>query len=115
MKWNGKTKGFLSGYKFFFFSIEYLGLRLTYFFCFFVSIVYVLLLRKNRNAVMSFQVKSFGVSRLKAFFLAGRTFYNYATTLVDKHALRIKWRQKYTFNITNEKFIKDLLSSAWNP
>lgn len=112
MKWNGKTKGFLSGYKFFFFSIEYLGLRLTYFFCFFTSLAYVLLLRKNRNAVMSFQMKSFGVSRLTSFFLAARTFYNYATTLVDKHALMIKSRKKYTFNVKNEKFIKNLLAEG---
>lgn len=112
MKWDGKTKGYALGYQFFFFLIKHLGLNIAYVFCFFVASIYTFLLRKQKKAVVQFQKKSFGHGTIVANYKAWKTFYNYATTLVDKFAIAIKWRKKYKFNITNDSYIKQLLKDG---
>ena len=108
-RWDGKTKGTLCGYKFFVFCIDNLGLRFSYFFCFFVSIFYTLALVKARRGVMSFHIKSFNVSRLRAFHMAQQTFFNYSRTLVDKIALSLSRKEQYSFDSKNDGFIQEKL------
>jgi len=111
-KWDGKTKGFLLGYKFFVFCIEHMGLRLSYFFCFIVSIFYTISLGKSRRAVMSFHIKSFNVNRVEAFFRAQQTFFNYAKTLVDKIAMSLHRKHQFSFERKNDNYIKELLEKG---
>ena len=53
-KWDGKSKGSLLGYKFFIFCIRTLGVKLSYFFCFFVAIYFVFFAKKQRIALVNF-------------------------------------------------------------
>ena len=111
-KWDGKTKGSLRGYKFFIFCIEKMGLRLSYFFCFIVSLFYTISLGKSRRAVMSFHVTSFNVSRVEAFFRAQQTFFNYAKTLVDKIAMSLHRKHQYSFDCKNDNYLRELLEKG---
>jgi predicted LPLAT superfamily acyltransferase len=111
-KWDGKTQGSLLGYRFFVFCIEKLGLRFSYFFCFFVSIFYTFSLAKARRGVMSFHIKSFNVGRARAFFMAQQTFFNYSRTLVDKIAISMSRKKQYSFDSKNGAFIQEKLNDG---
>ena len=107
-KWDGKTKGSLWGYKFFVFCINFLGLRIAYFFCYFVAYYYILFASKQREGLIQFYMIGFCYSRKKAKKLAFQNFYMFGQTLIDRIAMFTKREDKFTYTFNNEKVIKNI-------
>ena len=109
-KWDGKTRGSLLGYKFFIFCIRTLGVKLSYFFCFFVAIYFVFFAKKQRKALVNFFKIGFEKSIIKANQMAFVTFYKFGQTLIDRIALMTSRSKQYTFEFNNEKVLFEMLS-----
>lgn len=101
-KWDGKTKGNLLGYRFFVFCIQFFGLNVAYFFCFFVALYFILFAKKERNAIVQFNQTAFGLSKWKAYRLAFKNFNQFGQILIDRIALKTKLKSKFSFQFNNE-------------
>ena len=107
-KWDGKTKGSLWGYKFFIFIIRTFGIRVSYFFCYFVSFYYILFAKTQKEALIQFYTVGLGNSRKEAKKLAFTNFYNFGQTLIDRVAMLTNKQSKFTHTFNNEKVLREL-------
>jgi len=107
-KWDGKTKGSLLGYKFFVFCINFLGLKISYFFCYFVSYYYIFFAGKERDGLIQFYQVGLGKSKKEAKKLARKNFYQFGQTLIDRIAMFTKRKKKFTHTFNNEKVLHQL-------
>ena len=109
-KWDGKTKGSLLGYKFFIFCINTLGVKVSYFFCFWVASYFVLFAKKQRNGLVNFYQTGFGISRWKSYKLTFIGFYKFGQTLIDRIALSSSKSGSYTFDFENEQALIKMIN-----
>lgn len=107
-KWDGKTKGSLWGYKFFIFIIKTFGIRVSYFFCYFVSFYYILFAKTQKEALIQFYTVGFGYSEKEAQKLAFKNFYNFGQTLIDRVAMLTNKQKAFTHTFNNEKVLREL-------
>lgn len=109
-KWDGKSKGSLWGYKFFIFCIKSLGVRFSYFFCFFVASYFVFFAKKQRTGLIQFYKVGFGYSAIKSIRFSFLTFFKFGQTLIDRIALMSGKRKMYSFEFKNEKVLIEMLN-----
>lgn len=107
-KWNGKTRGSLWGYKFFVFCIRVFGLRVSYFFCYFVSAWYVLFSRNAREGLHQFYTKGLGLDKREVKKITFRNFYLFGQTLIDRIAMQTSKRKAFTYTFNNERVLREL-------
>lgn len=107
-KWDGKSKGSPLGYRFFILCIRFLGVRISYFFCFFVAGYFVLFARKQRNGLMQFYKQGFGFSTRKSMQYAAANFYQFGQIIIDRVALRTKRKSFYTHSFDNEIVLRQM-------
>jgi predicted LPLAT superfamily acyltransferase len=107
-KWDGKTKGSLWGYKFFIFIIKTFGIRVSYFFCYFVSFYYILFAKTQKDALIQFYTVGLGHSKKQAKKLAFKNFYNFGQTLIDRVAMLTNKQNAFTHTFNNEKVLREL-------
>ncbi|HIP31515.1 MAG TPA: lipid A biosynthesis acyltransferase [Crocinitomicaceae bacterium] len=107
-KWDGKTKGSLLGYKFFVFCIRFFGLKVSYFFCYFVSFYFILFAKKQRNGILQFYTLGMGKTKKEAKKMAFKNFYNFGQTLIDRIAMHTNKRKSFTHRFNNEKVLRKM-------
>jgi len=107
-KWDGKTRGSLFGYRFFVWCIQFFGLRLAYFFCFFVSFYFILFAHKQRKGLLEFYRLGLGYGRFKALRTASKTFNMFGRVLIDRIALKTRRKKQYTFSFENEEVLVNM-------
>jgi len=107
-KWDGKTKGSLLGYKFFVFCIRFFGLNVSYFFCYFVSLYFILFAKKQREGLLQFYTVGLDYSRKKAKKAAFDNFYNFGQTLIDRIAMQTDKRKAFNHTFNNEEVLRKM-------
>ena len=99
--WNGKSKGKPWGYRFFIKIIHIFGVHFAYFFAIWVSLFYVIFAHKERKGLMQFFRVGMGYSGLQSLFATIRTFYNFATVIIDRFALRSSRKKEFKHTFKN--------------
>jgi predicted LPLAT superfamily acyltransferase len=107
-RWDGKTKGSLTGYKIFLFFINSLGLDFAYRLLRLVTYYYYLFAAKQKTALLDFYQNTLHFSPSEAKKLARRNFYIFGQTLVDRAAFLLGDTQKYTHVFENEQYLIDI-------
>lgn len=107
-KWDGKSKGSLWGYRFFVFCIRTFGVRISYFFCFFVAGYFILFATKQRNGLIQFYKKGLHYSGFKSFRAASANFYQFGQIIIDRIALKTHRKKIYTHSFNNEKVLREM-------
>ncbi|MBC9810950.1 lipid A biosynthesis acyltransferase [Crocinitomicaceae bacterium CZZ-1] len=107
-KWDGKTKGFLWGYRFFIFCIRFFGVRISYFFCIWVSGYFILFARKQKKGLVQFYQTGFGFSKIKSLRYAAANFYEFGKIIIDRIALRTPRKRIYTHSFDNEIVLRNM-------
>ena len=107
-KWNGKSKGFLFGYKFFVFCVNKFGVIAPYFFSYFVALFYFLFLKDQRRGLVQFYYLGLRFSKLKSFIYSFINFSNFGKTLIDRIALLSNRKNIFSYTFNNEKVLLDM-------
>lgn len=110
--WNGKSKGKPWGYRFFIKIIDLFGVRFAYSFAIGVSFFYVLFSGKERKALLQFFKKGLHYSSGKAFIATMETFYNFATVIIDRFALRTDRKKEYDHTFKNKHYLLEMNSGG---
>ncbi|WP_439556979.1 LpxL/LpxP family acyltransferase [Dyadobacter sp.] len=107
-RWDGKTKGSLTGYKIFLFFINSLGLNFAYLLLRVVTFYYYLFAAKPRRALLDFYQNTLHVSERAARKLVRANFYIFGQTLVDRAAFLLGKTEQFTHTFENEQYLIDI-------
>ncbi|MCE7062086.1 lysophospholipid acyltransferase family protein [Dyadobacter sp. CY343] len=107
-RWDGKTKGSLTGYKIFLFFINTLGLNFAYYLLRIVTFYYYLFASKPRNALLDFYQNILHFQRAGAKKLVRKNFYIFGQTLVDRAAFLLGKNEQFTHTFENEQYLIDI-------
>lgn len=107
-RWDGKTKGSLTGYKIFLFFINTLGLGFAYGLLRVVTYYYYLFAAKPRKALLDFYQNTLQISGPDARKMARRNFYIFGQTLVDRAAFLLGKDQQFSHVFENEQYLIDI-------
>jgi predicted LPLAT superfamily acyltransferase len=110
--WTGKTKGSLMGYRFFIYTIDYLGVKFAYFCCHFVSFYFLVFAKNQRKGLQDFYSNGLNYSKIRTLSICRRTFYNFGQSLIDRLALMTSRKDAYTYDFENEKVLKEMAARA---
>jgi predicted LPLAT superfamily acyltransferase len=109
-KWEGKTRGGLSGHKFFVFILNTFGLRFAYFFLRFVALYFFLTARSTKNCLKYFR-EIHGYGKLKALRCTYQNYFMFGQILLDKVAMLSNVKTRFTIehegHVENLKNLKD--------
>ena len=111
-QWSGKTIGPLIGYKFFLYTIKWLGVKSAYFILDFVTFYYYLFARKSRENVQDFYIKALIISKKEAKKLCKNNFKLFGQTLVDRNAFLLGKEELYTYDFDNEESLVQIHESG---
>ncbi|CAG4995033.1 hypothetical protein DYBT9275_01527 [Dyadobacter sp. CECT 9275] len=111
-RWDGKTRGSLTGYKIFLFFIRHLGLGFAYTLLRIVTYYYYLFASGPRNILIQFYQNSFHFSKEKARKLARRNFYIFGQTLVDRAAFLLGKVDTFSHTFENEQYLVDIRNAG---
>lgn len=107
-RWDGKTKGSLTGYKIFLFFINTLGLKFAYGLLRIVTFYYYLFAAKPRRALLDFYQNTLHISAAQSKSLARRNFYIFGQTLVDRAAFLLGKDREFSHVFENEQYLIDI-------
>lgn len=106
--WKGKTRGGLSGYRFFILLLKYPGLKFSYFFLRFVVMYFVLFVPKARKPIFDYFRNILGFSYWKSVRYVFKNFYKLGQVLLDKVALLAGFSNKFTFDFEGEEYLHEM-------
>lgn len=107
-RWDGKTKGSLTGYKIFLFFINTLGLGFAYGLLRVVTYYYYLFAAKPRRALLDFYQNTLHIAGPDARKMARKNFYVFGQTLVDRAAFLLGKDRQFSHVFENEQYLIDI-------
>ncbi|MGG7662002.1 lipid A biosynthesis acyltransferase [Dyadobacter sp. BHUBP1] len=107
-RWDGKTKGSLTGYKIFLFFINTLGLGFAYGLLRVVTYYYYLFAAKPRKALLDFYQNILHIAAPDARKMARKNFYIFGQTLVDRAAFLLGKDRQFSHVFENEQYLIDI-------
>ncbi|MGN7888041.1 LpxL/LpxP family acyltransferase [Dyadobacter sp. 22481] len=111
-RWDGKTKGSLTGYKIFLFFINTLGLGFAYGLLRAVTYYYYLFAAKPRRALLDFYQNTLHITSSDARKMARRNFYIFGQTLVDRAAFLLGKDREFSHIFENEQYLIDIRNAG---
>lgn len=110
-KWDGKTKGSLSGHKIFVLLIKKMGLNAAYLLLIFVAFWFALFSRKGSKAQFYFFRKRLKYSFFKSLISVYKNNFILGQILIDKIAILSGLKHKFTTEHTNAFVIEDMIEN----
>ena len=104
-RWDGKSKGTLSGYKIFIFSIKTFGVGFAYALSRIVANYFFFFSKHNRVALIDFYTTALNYKYKKALQLTNLNFYRFGQTLIDRYAFLLGQSDKYTYSFDHEDYL----------
>jgi predicted LPLAT superfamily acyltransferase len=93
-KWEGRSRGGITGHRIFVFILKVFGLRVAYFFLRFVAFYFFVTARSTKTVLKYFR-EIIGYRGLKAYIAAYHNYYLFGQVLLDKVALLSGMDNKY--------------------
>jgi len=110
--WHGKTRGGLTGYKIFIFTIETFGVKSAYFILAFVSFYYLFAAPYASRSLYFYYRSIHGYSLPKAVISIYKTYYVYGQTIIDKICIGAGKRFDYTYTFDGKENLVELAKSG---
>ena len=106
-EWDGKSRGTVLGFSVFVFFLKNFGIRAAYALMHLPIPYFCIKERDNWRGLFAYFNKRLGYSYLKSALSIYKTYYVFGQSLVDKVAVSIGFRDKYTFEFDGESFLKE--------
>lgn len=108
-EWEGKTRGGVSGYKFFVFLIKKLGVSSAYFFLKIVAAYFLFASRKTNRTIYFYFKEIHKYGKLKSLYSIYLNYCMLGKTLVDKVAWQSGADSSYNTNFTKEPYLRKFI------
>jgi predicted LPLAT superfamily acyltransferase len=106
--WEGKTRGGLTGYRIFIFTLRRLGLYPAYFLLVFVSFYYFLFARKSNKYIYYLYRKRLHYRSLRARWAVYRNYYIFGQVLIDKVAAMAGMGDRFSYDFDGEEYLRGM-------
>lgn len=106
--WKGTTRGGLWGYKFFIFSLRFLGLGFAYFILAFIVVYFAAFAPKATRSIYYYFHTIREQSVFKSFINIFRNYYVFGQIILDKTALLANFETSFTYDFDGEHHLHDL-------
>ena len=109
-KWKGRSKGTILGYRIFVWCIKNIGIRSSYFVLYFVATYYFIFERKSNQYISYYFKNRLNFSALKTKLSVFRSYFVFGKVLIDKTAISVGLRNRFTYEFDGIENIKNLLA-----
>ena len=106
--WKGQTRGGVSGYKIFVWTLRNFGISFAYFLLVFVVSYFIFTSGKAFRAVYRYFHERMNYGKLKSLISIYRNYYVFGQILVDKLALLAGFQHKFTFDFEGEEYLRQM-------
>ena len=106
--WQGKTRGGISGYKIFVWTLKHLGLSFAYFLLIFVVTYFVFASRKAVVQMYSFFRRRLGWGFFRTLGGIWKNYYVFGQVILDKIAMLAGFQYKFTFDFEGEEYLRQM-------
>ena len=110
--WKGQSKGSILGYKIFIFFIKYLGLRASYGLLYFVAFYFVFSSYSTSRNIYTYYHRRLNYSKIKAMISIFTSYVQFGKTLIDRVAVTVGLKNRFTFEFDGIKNIKTLIAQG---
>ncbi len=104
--WEGKTRGGVTGYRIFAWTLRYAGLSFAYFVLYFVAFYFVFNSGKAFTAISGFYRHRLHYGFFRALISVYRNYNRFGQILLDKVALMAGFNRKFTFDFEGEEYLR---------
>ena len=108
-EWEGKSKTSSQGYRFFILLMNTLGLYPAYIFLYIVVFYYFLFSPQTSRSIYIFFHYRIGFGRIRSVFKVYRSYYLFGQMLIDKVAVMVGFRDKFTSKSHGAENLKALI------
>ncbi len=108
-KWNGKSRGSVSGIRVFVFFIKNFGLRAAYLLLSLPVPYFVIAAPKASKALFYYFHRRLEYSVVTSVFKIFQSYYVFGQGLIDRVAVTVGKRDKFTMNFDGIRHIKELI------
>lgn len=106
--WEGKTRGGVTGYRIFAWTLRYAGLSFAYFLLGFVVFYFVFTSGKAFPAITEFYRQRMHYGLFRTLVSVYRNYYRFGQILIDKVALMAGFTRKFTFDFEGEEYLRQM-------
>ena len=106
--WKGSTRGGLWGYKFFIFSLRFLGLRFAYFILAFIVVYFAAFAPKATRSIYYYFRTIRKQPAFQSFINIFRNYYVFGQVILDKTALLDSFDNRFTYDFDGEYHLHEL-------
>lgn len=111
-QWSGKSRGGQFGYRFFVYTIRFLGIRCAYCFLAFIVIYFIPFAPKATKAVWNYNRRRRGLGFLGSLKELYCHYYVFGQTLIDKVAMKGGMTGRYNYKFDNYDRFLEILNSG---
>ena len=106
--WKGQTRGGVTGYKIFVWTIQHFGLSFAYFLLYFVVTYFIFTSRKAFVSLFRYFHLIHNYGRLKSLRSIFKNYYIFGQVLLDKLAMLAGFQNKFTFDFEGEEYLRQM-------
>lgn len=106
--WKGKTRGGVTGYKIFVWTLRNLGISFAYFLLYFVVTYFLFASPRAVKIIYRYFRHRIGLGRLRSAICVFRNYYIFGQVLIDKIALLAGFNSRFTFDFEGEEFLRQM-------
>jgi predicted LPLAT superfamily acyltransferase len=106
--WQGKTRGGVTGYRIFVWTLNNLGISFAYFLLYFVIAYYILTSRKAVLSSFRFFREHLKFGFFRSVISVPRNYFVFGQVLVDKVAVLAGLRTRFTFDFEGEEYLRQM-------
>lgn len=109
-EWKGQSRGTVLGFKVYVFIIKTFGLWMAYFVLLFVAAYFILFSFRSTRSTYYLFTKRLGYSPLSAAFQVYKSYFTFGRIQLDRIAIAVGLKQKFTFEFDGIHYINELLA-----
>ncbi len=113
VKWKGKSRGTLLGYKIFMLFFRFSGLTGAYFLLVFVALYFLLFSPRDSRVVYAFYHKRMGYGMFKSIIATYKNFFAFGQVIIDKVAIFSGIKTvDFTYTFEGEHYLEDMIADG---
>lgn len=109
-EWKGQSRGTVLGFKIYVLIIKTFGLRAAYFVLLFVAAYFIIFSYTSTKSTYYLFRKRLGYSVLNSAFQVYRSYFTFGRIQLDRIAIAVGLKKKFTFEFDGIHYIKEMLS-----
>jgi predicted LPLAT superfamily acyltransferase len=106
--WDGKTRGGVTGYRIFVWTIKNTGLSFAYFLLHFVALYFLFTSGKAFPSIYTYFHRYLHFSRFRSLVNVYRNYNLFGRIILDKIALLAGFQHKFTFDFEGEEYLRQM-------